>query len=291
MSSSTKTSATTTMAGEEKNSKELKRIMWLTIGCILLFVALIIVFLWFLVVTSKPTFTVHELEDVVHCAVNDYDESVTHHSPNYYYQKACQFYDSSIINGGATQQDILESYHVEMKMKLIHQRFRAKYPGRILPEPRWALQNTGGVYCRQLILLCNFKEYLVCWVSGPIAQVGFSGSYGSSVGNGFLNEGDVMISGHMESFDPEQELSAMRPYEFGQTSFLKPGRRRIYSLSKNCAMLSFGLHDGSNMLKTFFPGLIFPYLFQNNDTPSFVIQITDAMKSMWMCIKWRLAVN
>ena len=175
-------------------------------------------------------------------------------------------------HGSITSARFLDSYHDEMLMSFLHQRLFHAFPGKILEHPRWVYQNTGGIYARQLLLLLNANEYLCLWRT-ELPQSGFSGYLGN-----YVHEGDVLISGEIQSSDPESKLSAVRSYRFGQTSLLEPGRRRQYTLGARTAMLSFGMR--SNMGTCLWTGLLAPFLFANQDWRSFKGSLEDARASM-----------
>jgi hypothetical protein len=262
-------------------------LLYFLIGFVVLVIVLIL-FLRYLMWKSKPTFTVEELEHIVHKAVRDFDELHQNYAPDDVVAQAKHYYEPEITNGkngSITDETLIECYLLEMKLKFIHDRFIAAFPGKILTDfSRWGYQNIQGVSARQLVLLCTPVEYLCIWVIS-LESNGFSGAFPK------LNEGDVMISGQVDSSDPETRLSAARSYTFGQTSRLEPGRRRTQHIKKNTAMLSFGLHDSTMIGSTFWNGVIGPFLFENNDSKSFWIEIEDSAKSTWSWIVQTLNEN
>ena len=238
-----------------------------------------ILWLWFVAATSCPTFEVSDLETLVHQAVKDFPGLPGDDTQQYL--DATRYYESEITdgkNGRIANADLIEAYRVECLLAFIAQRFREKYPKDAVKDSKWCINEVGSVYARQLILIANPREYVCLWGS-VLEQEGFGGAYG-----GNLDEGDVMITSQMESSDPESKRAAPRTYLFGDTSLLKPYRRRHYHLGKNCYMMSFCVHAKSNLIFAFFPGIILPYLFENHDTISFKIQMGDALKGfrMWL---------
>lgn len=256
--------------------------LFIVLGIIGIFF-IIIIDIWYLVATSKRTFTLEELQSIVHSAVKDFNKLILLDKPNDILMRAKERFDVLILeHRTTTDMDLIEGNIMEELLEFIHGRFKESYPHLIIPNSRWAFNNVGGVYARQKLLLANFKEYLCSWGT-VLEQGGFSGRFIN------LNEGDVMICGTILSYDPESKLCLVRKYEFGDTSFLKNGYRRHCLYSKKCYMISFALHKKSNILKTLFPGVIIPYLFQNNDAKSFWIQIGDAWKGIKLWIWYRLS--
>lgn len=250
----------------------------------LLLIILFLCFVFYLAETSELIFTQKDLEDLVNTTVIEFNKQWTS-NPSYHeivYIEAQAYFDKEINiahnEGFISREDLVESYRIEKLLEYIHQKFKEKYPRDTIPNPRWCYNEIGGLYARNFLVLCNYFSYVTIWGT-PIKASGFSGYYGN-----FLNEGDVMITGKMKSNSPDSRFCAPKTYTFGQTSRLRAKDRRYYELSDNCYMLSFALHDGTNMMKTFLPGLIIPYLFQNNDTKSFKIQFEDAMIGwkMWI---------
>jgi ERG2 and Sigma1 receptor like protein len=254
----------------------------------LLIVGIIILLLFlyglYLIEKSKPTFSKQDLEILVHTTVKNYYNNSNRDSDDVKYEKAIQYFDKSITEsyknntGFVDQNTLIQAYDTECLLRTISQAFHEKFPDDAIDEPRWCYNEVGGAYARQLMLLANPTEYVCLWGTVLAKHSSFSGYYGN-----FLCEGDVVISGQIVSADPESELCCPRTYVFGQTSELKACRRREYDLSTNCYMISYGLHQKSNLITTMFVGVIFPYLFQNNDTKSFQIQFGDAMKGF---MKW-----
>jgi hypothetical protein len=237
---------------------------------------------WYLVETSHPTFSVDSLEQIVHSAVHDFNEAMGTESPRETLENAKNHFDSFIVNHPNTTDDILiESMKMEMLLDFIQVCFIKAMPELIVRDAEWCYNEVGGVFARQKILSVNFKEYLCIWGT-PLKTQGFSGYYSH------LNEGDVMIIGEIKSSDPESKLSAVCSYRFGNTSRLANGHRRYYRLSNQTYMISFGLHKKTNMLQTFWPGVIIPYLFFNNDSKSFWIQIRDAWKGIKLWLIYRI---
>lgn len=256
------------------------------IKCVLYFLLFLLValicfalYLAYLIHQSKPTFTRKDLEKLVHTAVKEFDLQWNEGWDNddKLYEKAVLHFDKTITEsykdhtGIVEREKMIEMYRIECLLKFIASKFHKRFPQDAIDSPRWAYNELGGSYARSYMLLANPCEYVTIWGTVLAKHSVFSGYYAH-----FLNEGDVMICGTMFSADPESELCYPRRYEFGQTSELKATRRREYSMSDNCYMLSYGLHDHSNLMKTMFVGVIFPYLFQNNDTKSFNIQMGDA---------------
>lgn len=250
---------------------------------ILLLIGLVVICaicIMFLVMTSSPIFTVEDLESIVHSAVNDFNLYIANQPKHKILQRAVDHFDDEIIehyNKHSLQEEtLIDAQIVEELLNFIHERFTEAYPDLIIPDGRWAYNVVGGIYARQKILLANFKEYICLWGS-PLPQSGFSGYFP------WLNEGDVMIKGTVRSSDPESALSAYRKYEFGDTSYLKNGHRRHYTMSPNCYMASFAVHKDTQMILTFWPGI------KDSDWKSFWIQIFDACKGIRLWIMYRLA--
>ena len=255
---------------------------------IVLFIVLLLIGLFmigaicvmFLVMTSSPIFTVDDLESIVHSAVKKFNVYIENQSRDKILERALDNFDDEIIDyyneHREEREHLIDAEIVKELLTSIHEHFTEAYPELIIQDGRWAYNVVGGIYARQKILLANFKEYICLWGS-PLPQSGFSGYFP------WLNEGDVMIKGTIWSSDPESRLSATRKYEFGKTSFLKNGHRRHYTMSKNCYMVSFGLHKNTQMFWTFWPGI------KDSDWKSFWIQIFDACKGIRLWIMYRLA--
>jgi len=238
--------------------------------------------LCFLVLTSKPTFTKKSLELMVHSAVNDYNKSIAKHTKDQIYQRGLLYFNKKRVKyPGVDKDQIIFATKREECFKFIHKRFMLAYPKLVLKNPDWGLNNVGGIYARQLIMMINFKEYICIW-GAELAQSGFSGYYPH------LNEGDVVISGLLKSAEFNSEESLIATYKFGDTSELKNGRGRHYILSEGCYMISYGLHKNTQMWRVFYNGLIMPYLFQNGDTKSFLIQLGDSTRSILKWIIYRI---
>lgn len=236
--------------------------------------------LCFLVLTSKPTFTQKSLETLVHSAVNDYNANMD--SDEEIYKRGLEHFNKKRLkHRSINREQVIFAMKREELFHFIHERFMEAFPQLALSNPTWALNNVGGVYARQLLMLITFKEYICIWGT-EFAQAGFSGFFPD------LNEGDVVITGTLKSAEFNSKESIAITYVFGDTSLLKNGMGRHYTLSDNCYMISFGLHKHSKIWRVFYNGIIMPYLFQNGDTKSFMIQMGDAMRGMWQWVCYRI---
>lgn len=257
---------------------------------ILALISNVILCLWFLVATSEPIFTKQDIERITHQAVNDYNQQVQAHKisiPDYeeqLYQRGLAHFDQEILQNSITNREkIIATMQREDLLDFIYERFKQAFPRLIVPNAKWAFNEVGGGYARQRMIFLNFCGYVCLWGS-EISLTAFSGYYGSK-----LNEGDVMIIGDMKSGSPESEKCLVGTYKFGNTSSLVPGDRRIYWIDGGTYMISYALHEGTNMLGVFWPGAIAPYLFENHDSKSFKAQMGDALHGIWLWIIYRLS--
>jgi uncharacterized membrane protein len=267
---------------EEEMDNGLKYFLYFLL-IIAIIILLICLYGLYLIEKSEPSFTKEQLEILVHNSVTNFNNR-TPDAETSQYEKALNYFDKTITEsyknhtGIVDRTELIQAYERECLLHEIAEAFQQQYPEDAIDDPRWCYNEVGGAYARQLMLLANPTEYVCIWGTVLAKHSSFSGYYG-----GFLNEGDVLIDGTVISADPETTRCCPRTYIFGQTSELKEGRRREYDLSKNCYMMSYGLHQKSNLITTMFVGVIFPYLFQNNDTKSFTIQFEDATKGF---VKW-----
>ena len=251
---------------------------------LLLLVGLVVIgfiCLYYLMVTGKPTFTVEDLEFIVKTCVDDATEFYKTDTDAAALTRAARHfkYDS---HGVVKQKDLIEGIRMEETLFHIESMFNATFPHVALRNSDWCFNRIGGITPRQKMTLLHPKEYVCLWGT-VLEQQGFSGCFPH------LNEGDVMINGVMDSNDPESFQCIPRRYTFGQTSYLNNTTRRHFYMGRHCYMLSFGLYNGSNLLRTIFSALITPYLFEHNDWISFWVQICGFCRVTSLLVQYRLA--
>ena len=236
-----------------------------------------------LVCTSRPNFTQEQLEKLVSQAVLDAQAQTKDKSDDWWLARArkrIKYPDGRGTMPAVEPQSLLETERSETLSDHVYQYLCLAFPHLAIRNSRWEFSYVGGIVARQRGIVMHFKEYVNLWGT-VLPQNGYSGTFPC------LNEGDVMYQGLMVSNDPEPQYAAPRVYTFGKTSRLKNGRRKHYTLSKHCYMVSFGLHEGSNLFRTLPEGLLIPYLFQNQDWRSFWIQVCDFWTGGWKWIHYR----
>ena len=231
---------------------------------------------WFLMATSYATFTQVQLEMIVRRAVADFRGPVS-------LADALSHYDSSSAKAGdeqySSKEEWIEASTWDLNHRLLAQRVRQAFPHVTLPAPgHWGFQH-GGIVARQQLLLIHGREYLCLWGT-ELEQIGFSGVFYY-----LPREGDIVYSGTIRRQEPTSSL--IRTYKAGQTATLRGGQRLHCHYSKRCFMLSFGLHQGSNMFRTACSSLFMPYWFVNYDFQSFWVQVCDFYHGflLWLWVR------
>ena len=238
--------------------------------------------LWFLSATSTPTFTVSQLQLLVRKGVHDFQASKARYPTTL--EDAEVFYQSLRKDAGPTirqtDKEMIEAKEQEDLFDFLAHRVILAYPHMTIPHARWGFQYCGGMVARQRFLLLNGREYLCIWGT-TLPQSGSSGIFPDVL------EGDVIIKGEIQSHEPESKRSLVRTYRFGDTSYLRNGVRRHCLYSKDCWMISFGLHVKTDMFRAAFTALLLPFWLINYDYHSFWIQAHDFVYGyyVWLCAR------
>jgi hypothetical protein len=214
----------------------------------------------------KPLFEISDLQAMRIQATNYTDTHIASLSPEQLEKEALAYFADSSTNND----DLIPAYRTEMIMNGLYGIAKNKYPTKILSSPKWAWNNVGHVYARILILYCSLDEYLSMWGTS-LAQNGFSGYYPKS------EYYDIMMTGKMVSNDASSDHALPKTYVPGDVSLLAKKETRFYEMDKFTYMMDYGRGDIPGDL---WEGVIAPFLFANQDSPSIIQQLKDCGSSV-----------
>jgi hypothetical protein len=183
--------------------------------------------------------------------------------------EAFSFYDLKYNEND--KQKVWDTYKTERTLEKFEELLKESHPGKILNQSEWIWNNVGGIHARLKVLYCSTKEYVVLFGTQDF-QDGFSGVYP------YMDVWDIMLTGEMKSYSAKMRESYPKTYKPGDTSLLKRNESRRYSMQGLSYMIDYGR---GSIWRSFWSGIIAPYLFQNYDSHSAYIQIKDCIRSMW----------
>lgn len=232
----------------------------------------------YLVWTYKGCFDRTKLENITLHYKKVFDINMSKISDEEKLKRAREFFQRS---EKMTDDSLMEHWLMEQWLSYVRMKLLEKIPYMGTQNSKWVYSYIGGVTARQTTILMHPCEYLVLWGT-TLPQEAFSGVFTE------LNEGDTVISGTLRSTEPESRLSIPRTYTMGKTSRLRNNKRKHYTMSKNCYMISFALKKNTSMLSTMGVGLLWPYFFQNYDFYSFHWQLRDFTIGSLNWMKYRM---
>ncbi|XP_062506202.1 sigma non-opioid intracellular receptor 1-like [Corticium candelabrum] len=129
-----------------------------------------------------------------------------------------------------TEKAVSRGYGHKETFQEVEQELRARYGGRILPNPEWLFINCGGWMGGMYILHSSLTEY-VLFFGTAIGSSGHSGRY-------WANISDTVIEGEYTRW-PEGTTDAIK-FETGDTIYHVPGEVAAVHWSPKTWMVEYG---------------------------------------------------
>lgn len=215
---------------------------------------------------SDFIFSPEELNQIGKQAVAEVDEDFARIRESVLIELANSFYGQQKV----TDAEKVSAYRTEVILDRTIQLLKQRYPQYITQKPVWVWNNVGGVFARMTILFCSFGEYLALFGS-PMRQSGFSGEYHH------MDVYDIMLQGKMVSYENYPSGALPLTYLSGETSLLKKGVTRYYSMEPDTYMIDYGRGQISRAL---WQGVIAPAFYTSHDYKSMKDQLKSCGSSV-----------
>ena len=223
---------------------------------------------------SEFIFSPEELNQIGKQAVTEVDEDLARIRESVLIELANGFFGQQKV----TDAEKLSAYRTEAILDRTIRLLQQRYPQYITRNPVWVWNNVGGVFARMTVLFCSFGEYLALFGS-PMRQSGFSGEYHH------MDVYDIMLKGKMVSYENYPSGALPLTYISGETSLLKKGVTRYYSMEADTYMIDYGRGQISRAL---WQGVIAPAFYTSHDYKSMKDQLKSCGSSVLNIIRQKL---